>query len=82
MGVAMGIVVAVATGIAVATGVSVDCPVIGITGADVLTGMTVAVGAADAQAESTSDTASRVEKKILLFTTILLEEIMRHVCAS
>jgi hypothetical protein len=52
--------------------------VIGITGATVLTGMAVAVGAADAHADRTSIIASRVEKKILFFIKILLETILRH----
>ena len=85
VGVAMGAIVADATGAAVVTGVSVDCPVIGITGAAVavLTGMAVAAGvAAEAHAESTRVTMRRVEKKILLFMTILLEVIMRLLLAS
>jgi hypothetical protein len=69
VGVAMGAIVAVATGmavagIAVATGVEVD-PVTGITVAG------TAVGVADAHADSTSETTSRAENKILLFITIL-----------
>jgi hypothetical protein len=85
VGVAMGAIVADATGAAVVTGVSVDCPVIGITGAAVavLTGMAVAAGvAAEAHAESTRVTMRRVENKILLFMTILLEVIMRLLLAS
>jgi len=54
--------------------------VIGITGVTVA-GMAVAVGAAEAHAESTSENTSRVEKKILPFMTILLDVNMRHVHA-
>jgi len=68
--------VAMAAIVAVAIGLSVDCPVIGITG------MAVAVGVADAHAESTSVNTSRREKKILLFIMILLAVILRHLYAS
>lgn len=51
----------------VAGTVAVPAPVIGITGADVPMGADVALGTADAHAESASDTTSNTEKKILLF---------------
>jgi hypothetical protein len=62
--------------------VAVDWPAVGITGAAVLTGMAVAVGAADAHADRTSINTNRAEYMILLFITILLEAFLRHMYVS
>jgi hypothetical protein len=75
VGVAMGAIVAVATGMPVAVAMGIAVAVGAEVAVDPVTGITVAglaVGVADAHAERTIETMSRVENKILLFMTILL----------